>query len=68
MSLEGIKFCDLCGAAIIPVDLAPVKLEEDGHLVQFHYHNRDENDCLAQKLVELTEKFVSERLETAVIQ
>lgn len=50
MSIEGIKFCDLCGGAIFPEDLTPVKIEQDGHYQRLHFHNRHSDDCLAQEL------------------
>jgi hypothetical protein len=50
MSIEGIKFCDHCGGAILLDDLAPVKMEKDGHLQRLHFHNRHNADCLAQEL------------------
>ena len=50
MSIEGIKFCDLCGEAIFPDDLAPVTIEKEGHLQRFHFHNRHSEDCLAMEL------------------
>ncbi len=50
MSIEGMKFCDLCGEAIFRDDLAPVKIEKDGHFQRFHFHNRHNKDCLAQEL------------------
>lgn len=62
MSIEGNKFCDVCGGAIGRDDLTAVKIEQEGHLVQFHFHNRHETDCLAQKLMELDEKFANETL------
>jgi hypothetical protein len=62
MSIGGSKFCDVCGGAIYRDDLTAVKIEQDGHLVQFHFHNRHETDCLAQKLMELDEKFASESI------
>jgi hypothetical protein len=55
MSIEGVKFCDMCGGAIGLDDIAPVKVGEDGHLIQLHLHNRHANDCLAHKLTELAE-------------
>ena len=50
MSIEGIKFCDLCGEAISLEDLAPVKVEKEGHFQRLHFHNRHGEDCLAQEL------------------
>ena len=50
MSIEGIRFCDLCGEAITLDDLAPVKIEKDGHYQRMHFHNRHSHDCLAQEL------------------
>ena len=59
MSFENMKFCDLCGEAIHADDLAPVKLEQDGHLRQFHFHNRHSEDCLAQRLSILHSEFMA---------
>jgi hypothetical protein len=53
MSIEGIKFCDHCGGAIFLDDVAPVKMERDGHLQLFHFHNRHKTDCLAQEILQL---------------
>lgn len=50
MSISGITFCDLCGEPILPDDVAPVKIEVDGHLRQHHFHNRRSEDCLARQL------------------
>ncbi len=50
MSIEGIQFCDHCGEAIFLDDLAPVKIEKDGHFRRMHFHNRHREDCLAQEL------------------
>jgi hypothetical protein len=57
MSIEGMKFCDLCGGAIYLGDVTAVKIEEDGHFAQQHFHNRHANDCLAQKLASLEDEF-----------
>jgi hypothetical protein len=57
MSIEEMKFCDLCGGAICLGDLTAVKIEEDGHLSQQHFHNRHPHDCLAQKLAALENEF-----------
>jgi hypothetical protein len=50
MSIEGIKFCDLCGEAIFPDDLTPVTIDKEGHLQRLHFHNRHSEDCLAKEL------------------
>jgi hypothetical protein len=50
MSIEGIKFCDLCGDMILSDDVAPIRMEKDGHLSQLHFHNRHDHDCLAQQI------------------
>ncbi len=63
MSIEGIKFCDLCGGAIYLGDVTAVKIEEDGHLAQQHFHNRHANDCLAQKLAALADEFAQAHAE-----
>ena len=65
MSIEGMKFCDLCGGASHLGDLTAVKIEEDGHLAQQHFHNRHEHDCLAQKLAALEDEFVHAHAEAA---
>jgi hypothetical protein len=65
MSIEGIKFCDGCGEMIFSDDVTPIKIEEDGHMQQFHFHNRDEHDCLAHKLDELAAEFAGELLVAA---
>ena len=59
MSIEGVKFCDICGGAIGRDEIAPLKVDEDGHLVQLHLHNRHANDCLSHKLTELAEAYFS---------
>lgn len=67
MSIEGVKFCDVCGGAIGLDDIAPVKVDDDGHLVQLHLHNRHANDCLAHKLTELAENH-ARRVIAAVME
>jgi len=62
MSIEGLKFCDVCGGAISLHDVAPVRMEDNGHLVQLHLHNRHADDCLAQKLNELAEQYANQAL------
>jgi hypothetical protein len=62
MSIQGMRFCDVCGGVIGLDDIAPVKVDEDGHLVQLHLHNRHANDCLAQKLTELAEQHLTANL------
>lgn len=57
MSIEGIQFCDLCGDMILSDDVAPIKMEKDGHLSQHHFHNRHNHDCLAQQLCLLEAQF-----------
>ncbi|KAA6462919.1 hypothetical protein DYQ86_06155 [Acidobacteria bacterium AB60] len=59
MSIEGSTFCDVCGGAISRDDLTAVKMEREGHMVLFHFHNRHEADCLGQKLMELDEKYAN---------
>jgi hypothetical protein len=62
MSIEGTKFCDLCGDMIHSHDVAPIKMEKDGHLVQLHFHNRNNQDCLVQQL-----KLMEEQFEAALV-
>lgn len=57
MSIEGVTFCDLCGGVVGRYDIAPVRVDEDGHQVQLHLHNRHTSDCLAQMLLQLTEQY-----------
>jgi len=59
MSIEGMKFCDLCGELIHVDDIAPIKVERDGHLSQMHFHNRNHEDCLAQELSFLQEELTA---------
>lgn len=59
MSFEGVKFCDLCGEAIFVDDVAPVKIEHDGHFRQCHFHNRHNQDCLAQEISYLHSEFAA---------
>lgn len=60
MSIQGIQFCDLCGDLILPSDIAPLKMERDGHLSQLHFHNRHEHDCLAQQLCFMEAQYTAE--------
>ena len=62
MSIEGVKFCDMCGGAISLHDVAPVRVADNGRMVQLHLHNRHADDCLAQKLNELAEQYAMEAL------
>lgn len=57
MSIEGVTFCDLCGGVVGRYDIAPVRIDDDGHQIQLHLHNRHEADCLAQMLMQLTEQW-----------
>ena len=65
MSVEGVTFCDQCGGVIGRYDMAPVRVDEDGHRVQLHLHNRHENDCLEQMLVQMTQQYASGILAAA---
>jgi hypothetical protein len=62
MSIEGVRFCDVCGGVIGMDDIAPVRVDEDGHMVQLHLHNRHANDCLEQKLTALAQQYSSRAL------
>jgi hypothetical protein len=42
-----MHFCEYCGGAIYPDDLAPIKLEVKGQLHRFYFHNRYFGDCLS---------------------
>lgn len=50
MSISGTIICDFCGEPILLDDVAPVKIEEEGHLRQRHFHNRHAEDCLGRQL------------------
>jgi hypothetical protein len=52
----------MCGGAISLHDVTPVRVEENGHRVQLHIHNRHANDCLAQKLIEMADQYSNETL------
>ena len=54
-----MHFCELCGGAIYPDDIAPIKIEVKGQLHRFYFHNRYFGDCLARKLEELRQQFAS---------
>jgi hypothetical protein len=62
MSIEGVKFCDLCGSAIAIHDIAPIRVDEDGHRVQLRLHNRHRNDCLTLKLTQMAEQYAGSAL------
>jgi ribosomal protein L24E len=55
-----LRFCQFCGGAIYPEDVAPVKLEVKGVLHQFFFHNRHPRDCLAQKIDDLKQRFAAQ--------
>lgn len=65
MSIKGINYCDFCGELIYQDDLAPVKIKKDGHLQQFHFHNRNPEDCLAKQLVILDNELAYNRANCA---
>ena len=56
MSIGGFNICDFCGKPVLQDDVAPLKIEEDGHLHQRHFHNRHSQDCLAQQISILQEE------------
>lgn len=60
MVIEGIVYCDFCGNVIFPDDGTPVKIEKDGNLHQFHFHNRHNTDCLAEKIAVLRSQFAAQ--------
>jgi extradiol dioxygenase family protein len=59
MSIEGVTFCDLCGGVVGRDDIAPVRVDEGGHQVQLHLHNRHTNDCLAKMLIQMMDQYAS---------
>jgi hypothetical protein len=62
MSIEGVKFCDLCGGVIGRYDIAPVRVDEGGHSIQLHLHNRHDNDCLTEQLKQWAEEYANAAL------
>lgn len=54
-----MHFCEYCGGAIYPDDVAPVKLEVLGIVHRYYFHNRHSSDCLARKLEELRQHFAA---------
>ena len=65
MSIVGTTFCDFCGEPILRDDIAPVKIEEEGHLRQRHFHNRHREDCLGKQLEILHSELSGELAEAA---
>jgi hypothetical protein len=65
MSIEGMKFCDVCGGVVGINDVTPLRVDEEGHLVLLHLHNRHANDCLAKMLTQLAEQYASTALVAA---
>lgn len=59
MSIVGINICDFCGEPVLQDDVAPVKIEECGHLQQRHFHNRHSGDCLSQQLAVMQSELVA---------
>jgi hypothetical protein len=61
MNVQGILYCDLCGRAIFPEDVAPVKIKVDEvtHEFQYHNHNCHNRDCLALGLDSLKQRFAA---------
>ena len=56
-----MQFCEFCGGAIYPDDLAPLKLKSiNGETYRAFYHNRNNRDCLIQKIEELRRYFASQ--------
>jgi hypothetical protein len=43
-------------------DIAPVRVDEGGHSVQLHLHNRHANDCLMEQLRQWSEQYCSAAL------
>lgn len=52
-----MRFCEHCGGAIYPDDVAPIKLQIKGKTIQVYFHNRHNRDCLAQKIEQLRQQF-----------
>lgn len=54
----GILFiCDYCVLPIAEGEGTTVNIEHRGTETEFHYHNRTNQDCLAQKIQELKKRF-----------
>jgi hypothetical protein len=58
MNME-MRFCEYCGGAIYPDDVAPVKIEVDGVIHQFHYHNSLAQPCLKMEIERLKQHFAA---------
>lgn len=50
MRLEEIRFCHLCGGAILPGDATPATIPIDGKPQQKFFHNRFKYDCLDRQI------------------
>ena len=61
MIFKGITYCDCCYGAIFPEEVAPVRIEVDGELHQYHFHNRHPEDCLAIQLESLKQHFAAQQ-------
>jgi hypothetical protein len=59
MFWNGNDYCDFCGLPLLDDDKVSVKIPRGDKTYIFRYHNRNGSDCLAQKLVELKQKFES---------
>jgi hypothetical protein len=59
MFWNGKEYCDHCGLPLLDDDKVSVKIPRGGKTYVFHFHNRSNADCLAQKLAELKQKFES---------
>jgi hypothetical protein len=55
-----MRFCEYCGGAIYPEDIAPVKLTINEVTHQLFFHNRSPRDCLALKIEELKQRFAAQ--------
>jgi hypothetical protein len=60
MFWNGNEYCDHCRLPLLDDDKISVKIPRKSKTFVFHFHNRHNADCLAQKLAELKKKFESE--------
>ncbi|HKF48334.1 MAG TPA: hypothetical protein VKB38_13310 [Terracidiphilus sp.] len=49
MKIDGILFCDWCNCIIKTGEGTTVRVKATKKVYELHYHNRHENDCVANK-------------------
>jgi hypothetical protein len=59
MVVAGIINCDRCKFGAFPDDYTAIRIERNGHVHVFQYHNSSGAACLAQEILELKQRFAS---------